>query len=291
MQIVVFFLKGCGNPALYQLFSTWAHSTERTAFLSFAYGGYSVGALLAFPISSFLCKLGWELAFYVVGGVSLVFGLCCQWLVYSTLEEHPRLSKEEYEYLKSTHVEKSTTGVPWRRVLTSRPVYAFIFTHIFHTYGIMVFTLLIPRFFKEAMRLPLDQLGIWSSAPFFGSFISKGLTITSCSIIEKRPNLNLTRFRRIVYVVCGFGNDYKTLKKLLTSTYLQVIRVPYSSFWELSYPIADSVLWWLCLPCVWVLLQIWDSRALIGLVYCLWPQPLLDSFRALPTVWPLLVDF
>uniref|UniRef100_A0A1I8NQL2 Major facilitator superfamily (MFS) profile domain-containing protein n=1 Tax=Stomoxys calcitrans TaxID=35570 RepID=A0A1I8NQL2_STOCA len=203
VRIIQGLIAGCGNPALYQLFSTWAHPTERTAFLSFAYGGFSVGALLVFPISSFLCKLGWETAFYVVGGVSLVFGICCQWLVYSNLEDHPRLSKDEYEYLKCSRVEKTSNKVPWKAILTSVPVYAFIFTHIFNTYGIMVFTLLIPRFFKEAMRLPLDQVGILSSAPFFGAFISKGITIASCSIIEKRENLNLTQFRRIVYVLCN----------------------------------------------------------------------------------------
>ncbi|XP_061388893.1 uncharacterized transporter slc-17.2 [Musca vetustissima] len=155
VRIIQGLVAGCGNPALYQLFSTWAHPTERTAFLSFAYGGYSVGALLVFPISSFLCKLGWETAFYVVGGISLLFGITCHWLVYSKLEDHPRLSKEEYQYLKSTQVKTANNDVPWKDIFTSVPVYAFIFTHIFHTYGIMVFTLLIPRFFKEAMRLPL----------------------------------------------------------------------------------------------------------------------------------------
>lgn len=161
-----------------------------------------MGTILAFPMSSYLCKLGWETSFYVVGGISLLFGICCQCLIYSTLEDHPRLSKEEYEYLKCSHVEKSTNDVPWRAILTTIPVYAFIITHILHSYGIILITLVIPRFFKEAMRLPLDQAGILSSAPFFGAFISKALTIVSCSIIEKRENLNLTRFRRIVYVVC-----------------------------------------------------------------------------------------
>ncbi|XP_065363537.1 uncharacterized transporter slc-17.2 [Calliphora vicina] len=203
IRIIQGLIAGFSNPALYQLFSTWAHPNERTAFLSFAYGGYSVGALLVFPISSYLCKFGWELAFYAVGSVSLLFGICCQWLIYSTLEDHPRLSKDEYDYLKENHVEKSTTGVPWKTILTSVPVYAFIFTHIFHTYGIMVFTIMIPRFFKEAMRLPLDMVGLISSAPFLGAFISKAVTITTCSIIEKRPNLNLTRYRRIVYVICN----------------------------------------------------------------------------------------
>ncbi|XP_005184578.2 uncharacterized transporter slc-17.2 [Musca domestica] len=244
VRILQGLVAGCGNPALYQLFSTWAHPTERTAFLSFAYGGYSVGALLVFPISSFLCKLGWETAFYVVGGVSLLFGISCHWLVYSKLEDHPRLSKEEYEYLKSSQVKAANADVPWKDIFTSVAVYAFIFTHIFHTYGIMVFTLLIPRFFKEAMRLPLAQVGILSSAPFFGAFISKGLTIVSCSIIEKRENLNLTRFRRIVYVVCNLSTVLFIVGIVLSDCQQRILVVLFTMCIGISTDMAFSGAYW-----------------------------------------------
>lgn len=99
--------QGFGNPALYQLFSTWAHRRERSSLLSFAYGGYSVGILIAFPLSALLCRYNWELVFYTVGSVALVFGISCHWLVYNTLDEHPRLSEAERAYLKSTNDEKS----------------------------------------------------------------------------------------------------------------------------------------------------------------------------------------
>ncbi|KAM7361084.1 sialin isoform 1-T2 [Cochliomyia hominivorax] len=244
IRIIQGLIAGCGNPALYQLFSTWAHPNERTAFLSFAYGGYSVGALLVFPISSFLCKFGWELAFYAVGSVSLIFGICCQWLVYSTLEEHPRLSKEEYDYLKANYVEKSVMGVPWKKILTSVPIYAFIFTHIFHTYGIMVFTLLIPRFFKEAMRLPLEMAGLISSAPFLGAFISKAVTITSCSVIEKRPNLNLTRYRRIVFVICNLATILFTLGIILSSCEQRIMVVLFTICIGITSDMAFSGVYW-----------------------------------------------
>ncbi|XP_037810223.1 uncharacterized transporter slc-17.2 [Lucilia sericata] len=244
IRILQGLIAGCGNPALYQLFSTWAHPNERTAFLSFAYGGYSVGALLVFPISSFLCKFGWELAFYAVGSVSLIFGICCQWLVFSSLEDHPRLSKDEYDYLKANHIEKSTTGVPWKSILTSVPVYAFIFTHIFHTYGVMVFTLLIPRFFNEAMGLPLDLVGLISSAPFLGAFISKAVTITSCTIIEKRPNLNLTLYRRIVYIICNCFTILFILGMIISNCHQRVMVVLFTVCIGITTDMGFSGVYW-----------------------------------------------
>ena len=151
--------QGCGNPALYRLFSIWSHPHERTAFIAIAYGGFAVGAFIAFPISAFLCKYSsWEITFYIIGSISLLFGIACHWLVYSTLEDHPRLTRAEYNYLKINKHAKMSKGqnVPWKSIFSSVPVYAFVATHCFHTYGIMVFSLLIPRFFKEAMGLELE---------------------------------------------------------------------------------------------------------------------------------------
>ncbi|KAI8044882.1 hypothetical protein M5D96_001057 [Drosophila gunungcola] len=65
-------LAGCGNPAIYKLFVTWAHPTERTALLSFAYSGLLMGSMLVYPVASSLSNFGWELPFYVVGGVAFL---------------------------------------------------------------------------------------------------------------------------------------------------------------------------------------------------------------------------
>jgi len=84
---------------MYKLFVTWAHPTERTALLSFAYSGILMGSMLVYPVASYLSSFGWELSFYVVGGVSLFFGIACCFLMYDTIEEHPRISDLEVDYL------------------------------------------------------------------------------------------------------------------------------------------------------------------------------------------------
>ncbi|CAD6995279.1 sialin [Ceratitis capitata] len=194
---------GFGNPALYQLFSTWAHRSERTALLSFAYAGYTVGTLVAFPLSGLLCRYNWEWTFYIVGLVALVFGISCNWLVYNSLEEHPRLSADEREYLKSTNEEKSTSScIPWKNILTSAPVYAFILTHVFHSYGIIVFTMMLPRFLKEALGFSLSEAGIYSTMPFVGGIIAKFIIVPTCTYVERKPNYKPTLYGKIFYVLC-----------------------------------------------------------------------------------------
>ncbi|XP_011188331.1 sialin [Zeugodacus cucurbitae] len=211
---------GFGNPALYQLFSTWAHRTERSTLLSFAYGGYSVGTLIAFPLSALLCRYNWELVFYIVGSVALVFGISCHWLVYNTLEEHPRLSEAERAYLKSTNDEKSKSkSIPWSHILSSAPVYAFILTHVLHSYGIIVFTMMLPRFLKEALDYSLSEAGIYASTPFLGGIIAKIIIFPACRYIEKKPSYKPTLYGKIFYVLCNiFTIKFLIVVMLLNAT-------------------------------------------------------------------------
>ncbi|XP_017473028.1 PREDICTED: sialin [Rhagoletis zephyria] len=195
---------GFGNPALYQLFSTWAHKKERTALLSIAYGGYSIGPLIAFPLSAFFCHYNWELTFYIVGVTALIFGISCHWLVYNTLEEHPRLSAGERDYLESTNNEKTKSkSVPWKKILSSPPVYAFILTHVFHSYGIIVMTMMLPRFLREALGFSIPQMGIFAATPFLGGIISKIITVPLCTYVVRKPNYKSTLYGKIFYVLCN----------------------------------------------------------------------------------------
>ena len=45
---------------------------------------------------------GWEAVFYVTGGTTLVWIFFWFYLVYDTPAMHPRISKEEQEYIESS---------------------------------------------------------------------------------------------------------------------------------------------------------------------------------------------
>lgn len=144
------------------------------------------------------------MVFYFIGGISLVYGLCCQWLIYNSLESHPRITEREHCYLKSGNTHAKITSIPWKNILKSVPINAFFLTHICHTFGIIVLTLLLPRFLNETMRFSLKETGIYSSAPFAGSCLSKVITVASCKAFQTKFNENLTLFRRCIYAGCNF---------------------------------------------------------------------------------------
>lgn len=195
---------GCGAPPLYQLFVIWAHPTERTSMLSFAFSGMIVGSICIYPLANFLSDFGWKVPFYVLGGVTCLYGISCNWLIYNSLDQHPRLTDEERTYLQPTGVPQTPQHfrTPWKSLLTSMPVYAFVLTHVFHNYGFLMLSLNVPRFMREAMQFNMKEIGFFSSAPFLGSLFSKVFCVLSCSHIERRMFSQLSCLRRILYTIC-----------------------------------------------------------------------------------------
>ncbi|ALC45930.1 CG7091 [Drosophila busckii] len=196
---------GCGNPPLYQLFVVWAHPEERTTLLSFAYSGNIIGTMCIYPLANYLSDYGWRVPFYVLGATTLLFAVLCNWLVYNSLDEHPRLSAAEKAYLLSTQQLDATQNfsIPWTALLTSMPVYAFVLTHIFHSYGFLLVALVLPRFMREAMQYNMKEIGLLASAPFLGSLLSKFICVLSCAFIERSFADYLNGLRRLLYVICN----------------------------------------------------------------------------------------
>ncbi|KAH8324078.1 hypothetical protein KR067_000333, partial [Drosophila pandora] len=198
-------LGGCGSPAMYKLFVIWAHPTERTALVSFACSGVLVGSMLAYPVVGFLGEFSWELPFFLVGAMALLFGFCSFWLIYDTLEQHPRISQHELKYLQhgSLISSQQVAGVPWRSLIRSRPVYAFMLTHLFHCYTFLMLSTWLPRFLLEAMQLNLRQVVLTATVAFLGALASKLVCILGASYLERHVWPNQDWMRRALYGMCS----------------------------------------------------------------------------------------
>ncbi|XP_055850346.1 sialin [Episyrphus balteatus] len=198
------FFAGFAVPSIYQLYTVWAHPTERAALMSFAYGGYAAGSLLVFPITSLLCQTGWMMVFYVIGGFSLVLGIICNVLIHSSLDKHPWISAKEIDYLRGGRDHsKMVPAIPWKKMFTSCPILAFIVTHICHSYGLIVLNLCLPRYLRDTMHFSLKENGYYSSVLYIGSITSRVIVMLMLSRLYNKSKLSQTVFRRIVY--CG-GN-------------------------------------------------------------------------------------
>jgi MFS family permease len=66
-------------------------------------GGASVGTFLIFTLAGYVAdNLGWEAVFYVTGACTLVWVVLWFYLAYDTPGQHPRIDKEEREYIETS---------------------------------------------------------------------------------------------------------------------------------------------------------------------------------------------
>ena len=101
---------GLSYPSLYNLCSSWTDPGERATLMSIAYAGIPTATVATFPLTSWLCYSGldggWPMAFYVPGTTGLVWCALFYVLIYSTPEDHPRITKGELEYLRGSEPVK-----------------------------------------------------------------------------------------------------------------------------------------------------------------------------------------
>lgn len=121
-----------GNfPAAIKTVAEWFPKKERAFATSLFNAGTNVAAIIA-PLTVPLIALwwGWKWAFILTGVIGLLW-LIFWFAMYEVPGKHPRLKKEEYEYihsdadeLASDEKQKETTG--WLKLMNYRQTWAFV---------------------------------------------------------------------------------------------------------------------------------------------------------------------
>eukprot|EP00092_Neocalanus_flemingeri_P024646 GFUD01026731.1.p1 GENE.GFUD01026731.1~~GFUD01026731.1.p1 ORF type:complete len:504 (+),score=120.85 GFUD01026731.1:68-1579(+) len=167
---------GLAFPSLYNLFSSWSDPGERATLMSMAYAGIPTATVATFPLSSWLCYSGldggWPMAFYVPGTTGLLWCLMFYVLIYSTPEDHPRITKGELEYLRGREpAKKRKLKVPWLAMLKSSAVHALWITHICSAFGYYLLIINLSLFVREALGFKVLDNGFLSMLPSLGMLI------------------------------------------------------------------------------------------------------------------------
>jgi len=125
-------LSEAGNfPSAIKAVAEWFPKKERALATGIFNSGANIGAVVApIMVPIILAAYGWQMAFVVTGALGLVW-LIFWWLMYDIPSRKKKLSRAEYDLIHSddAETEPSPTGnrVPWRRLLTVRQTWAFVF--------------------------------------------------------------------------------------------------------------------------------------------------------------------
>jgi MFS transporter, ACS family, hexuronate transporter len=185
-----------GNfPAAIKTVAEWFPKKDRAFATGIFDASTSVGAILApFIVGAIVSVDGknWQIPFLFTGALSSLWVFL--WLkTYQKPEHHPRLSKEELNYINSDSDEETTEKIPWVKLLPKRETWAFALTTI--TDGVWWFYLFWgAKFLAEQFGVDIKNIGL----PFLIIFIMADTGsllggLASGALIKKGWSINKSR--------------------------------------------------------------------------------------------------
>lgn len=159
-------------PAGAKTVSEWFPPKERPLATSGFQMGTSIGNMVAPPLVAF-CILwwGWEEAFLVTGGISLLWA-ALWWFGYRTPAEHGRLSAEERQMIEAGLAENTDVGTKpatRKEVLKSRGFWAIAIPRFFAEPAWQTFNFFIPLYLVAVWKLDLKSIALWAWMPFLAA--------------------------------------------------------------------------------------------------------------------------
>lgn len=193
-----------GNfPAAIKTTAEWFPKKDRAFATGIFNAATSVGAIAApFVIGAIVYWTGgskgegelmnWRIPFLITGALSAIW-VFLWWKTYKKPEDHPKLSKEELEYINSDSVIENIEKLPWTKVLPKKETWAFSLAKVtdavwwFYLFWGAIF--LSDKFGVDIKNMGLPFLVIYliaDSGSIFGGWLSGAFIKTGWSINKAR---------------------------------------------------------------------------------------------------------
>jgi len=173
-------------PAMNEMFTHWIPAPERSASVTFANAGSSIGTALALPISGIFIGMGkdaygvsctWPDVFYFFGAVGCIWYMVWVFCIASTPSQHRTISAEEKAYLEgTTHIDANVVGTivivqksptpPWKGFVTQPAALALFANHFAFNYGCYMMMTYMPKFLDEQLGMNMKDAGFAAVFPY-----------------------------------------------------------------------------------------------------------------------------
>ncbi|VIO86440.1 Uncharacterized protein BM_BM7420 [Brugia malayi] len=160
--------EGISYPAMHTILGNWAPTMEKTRMSAISYSGSYFGTVIAMPVSAIVGHhFGWPSIFYFFGISALLW--CFLWvkMFYDLPENDPNISTDELTLLKRETKQAASSIVPWRRILSSKAVWAIVIAHVCQNWGFYIMLTSLPRIIENSLSYDREEAGSLSSLPYF----------------------------------------------------------------------------------------------------------------------------
>lgn len=223
--------EGVVFPAMHCMIAMWTPITSRSRVISVVQSGADVGAVVAMMVSGVLAEStflgGWPSIFYVFGFAGVVWFIAWCFLVYDTPSQHPRISREELDFIISNQENEKAQlkrKAPWRRVLLSIPVWSAVLSHFGFNWIHYIFLTEMPTYLTSVLHYSLGANGLLSAVPYILGALLCCVASLASDVFRKRGTMSITNNRKL----------FNTLGVLVPGLFL--LLVPLAScngFWNM----------------------------------------------------------
>ncbi|XP_058507328.1 sialin [Solea solea] len=211
--IAVRVLEGVGEgvtfPAMYTMWAAWAPPLERSRLLTISYIGAQLGTVVSLPLSGEICfYFGWTYVFYVFGIVGMVWFVLWIFLVFDSPNTHPRISEQERLYITSSlknQLSPSTDCIPWRAIITSRPLWAIVVAHFSYNWTFYTLLTLLPTYMNDVLGFSIQQNGLLSALPYLGCAVLAVLSGQLADYLRETCHYPTVTVRKVASIIGMIG--------------------------------------------------------------------------------------
>ncbi|CAM9754731.1 unnamed protein product [Chrysoparadoxa australica] len=225
-------------PTIQGIVSQWVPREQRSRWLSLIISGLQLGTVLAYLVSpAVIRQLGWEGLFLLYGGLGLAWmGLWIplakgeppvdvQMQVLSSdglVAEAAQLQARSLNLGETSQDDEATQGseskpevgmdmfqglrdIPWKQIVTDRPIQATTAAHMAHNWGLYVMIAWLPSYFNQEFHLSLAQSSQSSVLPWV---VGAACGISSGWLADGLVNqeiLDTTSVRRLFQLAASVG--------------------------------------------------------------------------------------
>ena len=227
--------EGVAFPSVYHMLGRWVPAKERSRAASFNLTAIPLGTLTAIIVTPWLAvEYGWPSVFYVFGVVGIVWFVFWRVLVADTPALDTRMGESERALFQQEEEQGGKEAIPWREILTQKPVWAIIIAHFSNNWGLYVLLSWLPSYFSSQLGIGLRSVWIYVAPPWIAAFIMGNIVgVLADRLIDK--GWTVTRVRRFMQFIGSAGPALAlialaSVKDADTAVILLTISMALSSF-------------------------------------------------------------
>ena len=239
-------------PAANQFVARWVPVQERGKANGWIFAGVGAGAGLTPPIlNAIIESYGWRASFWFCAVVGCIVGFIWYMVARDRPDQHPQVSDAELEYIQAG-IDSSTpparTRIPWRRIFSSRDVWALTISYFTFGYVVWIFFSWFFIYLAEVRGLNLKTSALYSMLPFIAMTVCCLLGGVINDAIVKRSGLRLGRcglpvialLLTAVFLVFGSIADSPAVATLVLAGGAGAIYLSQSAYWSVTADFAGA---------------------------------------------------